>query len=56
MLFISAVRDEVPDNLQALSIFRLESRILMYNEVMVVVRMKADIDIGVSVLTSWCRL
>ena len=50
---VSVVRDEAPNSLQALSISWLESRILVYYEVTVVVRRKAGVDIGVSVLTSW---
>jgi hypothetical protein len=50
------ILDEVPDSLKALSISSLKSRILVYCEVTVVVWIKGDVDIGVSVLTFWCRL
>ena len=50
---ISVLRDEAPNSLQALSISGLESRILMYYEVTVIVWSKAGVDIGVFVLTSW---
>ena len=45
-------QDEAPNSLQALSISGLESRILMYYEVTVIVWSKAGVDIGVPVLTS----
>jgi hypothetical protein len=44
-------RDEIQDSRQALSISGLDSRILVYNEVTVVVWDIANVNIGVSVLT-----
>jgi hypothetical protein len=49
-------RDEVPNSLQTLNISELKSRILVYCEVTVIVWMKGEVDIGVSVLACWYRL
>ena len=50
---ISMVRDEAPNSLQTLSVSGIESRILVYYEVTIVIWSKAGVDIGASVLTSW---